>query len=355
MKILQLNLERGWRGGERQTMYCMRRFRAEGHEVALMARPGGQLANVAKSEGFQVHEPAGLMARLKFLAGAARQFDIIHAQTANTITWAGLSRWLHKCPVVFSRRTDFPVRDDTKIRFKWRCIDLFVAISESAAAEPRRLGFEPVIIRSAIEPAVIDRDRVQRFLNEWPLQGRRLIATSAALVGGKDPLTMIAAVNELAQERDDFVFIHFGGGGDAEQAARARVAELGLEKTYLFAGFQEDVESLYSVMDVFAMSSVDEALGSSVLDAFQQRIPVVSTDAGGLKESLAQGRGVLCKTKDYKALASGMRRMLDDAAFRTEAVERAYAYVRQEHDVERMARSYLREFERLNGHVHPGA
>ncbi|MCC2595927.1 glycosyltransferase family 4 protein [Pusillimonas sp. MFBS29] len=349
MKILQLNLERGWRGGERQTMYCMRQFRAEGHDVALMARPGGQLAKAARSEGFEVYEPAGLMARLGFLARTARQFDIIHAQTANTITWAGLTRWLHKRPVVFSRRTDFRVRNDTKIRLKWRCIDLFVAISESAAAEPRRLGFKPVIIRSAIEPAVIDQHRVQRFLNEWPLQGKRVIATSAALVEGKDPLTMIAAVHDLAQVRDDFVFVHFGGGGNAEQAARARVAELGLENTYLFAGFQEDIESLYSVMDVFAMSSVDEALGSSVLDAFLQRVPVVSTDAGGLKESLAQDRGILCRVGDHKALAAGMQRLLDDTAFRTEAVEHAYAYVRREHDVERMGRRYLQEFERLRG------
>src|SRR3546814_20370623 len=98
-------------------------------------------------------------------------------------------------------------------------------------------------------------------------------------------------------------------------------------------------------MDVFAMSSVEEALGSSVLDAFLQRIPVVSTDAGGLKESLAEGRGVLCKVGDHHAMAAGMQRMLDDTTFSQAAIERAYAYVNQEHDVREMGRRYLREFE----------
>src|SRR5699024_1353423 len=98
-------------------------------------------------------------------------------------------------------------------------------------------------------------------------------------------------------------------------------------------------------MDVFVMSSVEEALGSSVLDAFQQRIPVVSTDAGGLKESLADGRGVLCPAGDYMALAEGIQRMLDDETFRDEAVQRAYEYVRREHDVAEMGRRYLSAFE----------
>src|SRR3546814_3611457 len=56
MDILQLNCERGWRGGERQTLLCMRQFRQAGHVVSLLARAGGQLAAQTRSEGFTVHE-----------------------------------------------------------------------------------------------------------------------------------------------------------------------------------------------------------------------------------------------------------------------------------------------------------
>ena len=76
------------------------------------------------------------------------------AQTANTITWAVLTKWLHRRPVAFSRRTSFVVKpnEEWKTGFKWRRTDLFVAISDMAASEPRRLGLDPVIIRSAVEP-----------------------------------------------------------------------------------------------------------------------------------------------------------------------------------------------------------
>ena len=101
MKILQLNFEKGWRGGERQTLYCMRAFRKAGHEVELMCRRG-RPAGRARAPG-RIHRPrmpqrAGAAA---FPAGAGR-YDIIHAQTANTVTWAVLTKWLHRRPVAFA-------------------------------------------------------------------------------------------------------------------------------------------------------------------------------------------------------------------------------------------------------------
>lgn len=349
MKILQLNFEKGWRGGERQTLYCMRAFRAAGHDVEVLCRAGAPLEARCKEEGFVTHGVRNVPAQLAYLARAGRHYDIIHAQTANTVTWAVLTKALHGRPVVFSRRTSFEVEpgDQWKTGAKWRRVDGFVAISEMAAAEPRRLGLQPVIIRSAVEPHAIDHANVDRLVAELGLQGKKVLATSAALIHDKDPLTLIRAVGELARTRRDFVFVHFGAGGDREAQARAEVQALGLQDVYLFAGFRKGVEDFYSIFDVFVMSSIEEALGSSVLDAFLQRVPVVSTDAGGLKESLADGRGVLCPVGDVQALSSGMARCLDDAAFRDACTQRAYDYVRSEHDVTEMGRRYLALFERL--------
>lgn len=348
MHILELNMERGWRGGERQTLYSMRQFRQAGHEVSLLARRAGPLAQRALCEGFAVHEFDRSAGVLRFLMGPGRRFDIVHAQTANTATCAALTRWAHRRPVVFSRRTSFKAQSKSwATRFKWGRIDLLVAISEAAAEEPRRLGFEPLIIRSAVEPVVADEQRVARFRDQFKPGARRLIGTSAALTPEKDPLTMIRAVHQLSRWRDDFIFFHWGGGGSLAGEAAELVADLDLQGRYIFTGFQDDVESLYSILDVFAMSSRNEALGSSVLDAFLQRIPVVSTNAGGLAESLSDGRGILCDVGDSLALARGMQRLLDDTALRASIVGQAYAYVRAEHDVQNMARRYLRAFEGL--------
>ena len=165
-------------------------------------------------------------AQLAFLARAGSGYDIIHAQTANTITWAVLTKWLHRRPVAFSRRTSFVVKpnEEWKTGFKWRHTDLFVAISDMAASEPRRLGLDPVIIRSAVEPHQINQENVAAMAREFDLEGKKVMATSAALIRDKDPVTLVRAVAELARTRRDFVFLHFGAGGDANSRRATRRA-----------------------------------------------------------------------------------------------------------------------------------
>jgi len=348
MKILQLNFERTWRGGERQTLYCMRAFRQAGHEVELLARAGYPMAERAAAEGFRVHARRSPAGQLAFLLRHGRSYDIVHAQTANTLTWAVLAKPFNRRPVVFSRRTSFPATGkEAVIGRKWRQADMFVAISHMAAAEPLRLGLRPVIIRSAIEDLPTDPARTAEFVQRFGLAGRKVLATSAALVDDKDPQTLVRAVGELARLRSDFVFVHLGGGGNAEAEARRLVDGLGLGQVYLFAGFLPGVEDFYPAMDVFVMASKEEALGSSVFDAFLRRVPVVSTDAGGLKETLADGRGILCPAGDFRALAAGMQRALEDGDLRREMTERAYDYVRREHDIGVMGERYLEGFRAL--------
>lgn len=344
MKLLQLNFEKGWRGGERQTLLTMQAFRQRGHDASLLARQGSALALRAKAQGFVVHEFSGPFQACRFLASKGRQFDILHAQTAGTLTWLALLKsLLGKRSVVFTRRTAFPVTaaKTARTRWKWQRADALVAISQAAAAEPERLGLHALIIPSAVLPRPLNQAHLEEFAREHVPPGKRVIATVAALSSEKDPLTMVQAVHALRQKRDDFVFLHIGAGGDHEQATRERVAALGLEDIYRFTGFHSGIDDLYRLMDVFVSSSQHEALGTSVLDAFQYGVPVVATRTGGLAHSLADGRGVSCPVGDAQALADAVDRVLSDAALRAGMVERARAWVQREHDIDVMAERYL--------------
>lgn len=361
MRILQLNLERGWRGGERQTLFSMQAFRAAGHQVTLLARKGGQLAARAQAEGFQVHECGGVISGGGALIRYGRNVDVIHAQTANTMTWLALLKPFLRARLVFTRRTAFPVVDgEQQTAWKWGQADALVAISQAAAAEPRRLGLNVMVIPSAVQVRPLDTAHLQAFAQEFGLdvldtvaadtqapstpRRRFVLATAAAMTSEKDPCTLIRAVHALRQVRDDFVFLHLGAGGDIEYLARELVHDLDLEQHYIFAGFQAGIEDIYRLMDVFVLSSRHEALGTSVLDAFLYKVPVVSTDAGGLSEVLADGRGLLCPVGDHDALAQAMLRLLTTPGLRQQQTDSAYDYVLREHDVAIMAERYLQVY-----------
>jgi len=343
MRILQLNFERDWRGGERQTLLCMRAFREAGHQVELLARRGYPLAERAREQGHVVHERERPMQAGLFLARHGRGYDIVHAQTANMLTWAVAAKWLYRRPLVVSRRTAMPVvRRQAATAFKWRCADAVAAVSESAAAEPRRLGVPAVVVHSAVEPAGPPaRERMEDFARRHDLAGRRLVFTAASLTREKDPETLVRAVAALARTRRDFVLVHLGADGPLRPAVEALVEELGVRDCYRYAGFQDHPEELYPMADVFVLTSLREGLSTAVLDAFLCGVPVVSTDAGGQRESLADGRGILCRTGDHEAVAAGIARLLDDRDLRRDVVARARDYVEREHGVREMGRRYL--------------
>ncbi|MBC7202850.1 MAG: glycosyltransferase [Pusillimonas sp.] len=343
MRVLQLNFERGWRGGERQTLLCLHQLRKRGIHVEVLARAGEPLARAARAEGFIVHEAKGVPGACFKLLRIARDFDILHAQTANTLSWLAMLKTLLGRPVVFTRRTSFALTPSKQPRtlMKWRRVNAFVAISEAAANEPRRLGLSVSIIRSAIDPAAPDDERIARLRQHYELQGRPVVGTSAALTREKDPLTLIRAIHQLRKTHPNVVCLHFGADGDVADAARQLVKELGLTGHYIFAGFEPGVEKVYGLFDVFALSSVEEALGSSVLDAFSQNVPVVATRAGGLKESLAKGRGLLCDVGDFRAMAANLAQVLQRPDLRADMTRKAYDYVLREHNVGVMGERYV--------------
>lgn len=342
MQILQLNLEKGWRGGERQTLLTACAQREQGHQVELVARGDAELARKAQEQGFTVHHARNAVSLARWLACHGSRFDVLHAQTAGAVTGAVLAKHFHRRPVVFSRRTEFPVKTGQLFtRLKWKSVDQLVAISQAAAAEPRRFGIEPVIIPSATPAITPDTNRIQQLITTYGLQGKQLIGTSAALTSEKDPLTLIEAASLVCKDHPNVVFVHWGGDGACSEASRSLIAKLGLDQQYLLLGFQKNPEQLYPALTAFLLCSKFEALGSSLLDAMSLGIPVIGTQTGGIKEVLADGRGLLAPVGQAHTIAQHIEWILSHPEQVRHMTARAAEYVRTEHDVGVMAQKYL--------------
>lgn len=341
MRILHLNLEKGWRGGERQTLLTLRGLRAGGHEVALAARTRGPLAERAAAEGIPVLACGGVPGLARVLLMSGWRYDVLHAQTAQAMSLLAILRPVLRAALVFTRRTAFDAPGATaRHRWKWARADALVAISEAAAAAPRALGLPVTVIPSAVEASPADPEGVADLRARFGLDGRRVLVTAAALSPEKDPLTLIEAVSILRRDHPDVLCLHCGADGAAAGAARARVAELGLGDHYRFAGFQSRVADALALADVYVSSSRFEALGTSVLDACLAGLPVVATDVGGHREILAPDRGLLAPAGDAGTLARRVAWALDHPEAARAMGERARAMVAREYAVPAMVARY---------------
>lgn len=351
MRVLLINCERGWRGGERQTLLTALGLQELGFAPTVLVRQGEPLAQRLADAQISIVECASALSAIWYLLRTRQDYEVYHAQTSAALTWLASVKFLLKGKVVFTRRTAFPLRKADyneaqyqkrlkKLRWKWSKVDDFVAISEAAAKDPRELGFLPFVIPSAVEFVPADTNHIIDFTEKNDLSGRYVLGTVAALTREKDPETTIRAIHALWQKRQDFVFLHFGAEGDSAEQAKALITELGLSEVYHLMGFESRIEDMYRLMHVFVLSSRFEALGSSVLDAFLYAAPVVSTNAGGLAELVADGRGVACEVGDFEAMAAACDRILDDDVYRKEMVLTALRWIEKEHGVAGMVQSY---------------
>ncbi|MGG9970985.1 glycosyltransferase [Ferruginibacter sp. SUN002] len=347
MTILELNFESGWRGGERQTIFTMIGFRNAGIATHLVCRKGSQLEAKAKQEGFVTHAFDSTLGVIFFLIGKGRKYDLIHAQASQILTYCIFTKLFHGKKVLFTRRVNFIQKGfltKLKYRFTDRIIAISNAIQKTVTEFTGRTDVE--MISSIIVKKDLDTTKAKAILSSLNIAGKYIIATTSALASDKDPLTMVEAIKILSEKRNDIVFLHFGVGNLKDVVAQ-KINEYNLQQTYILMGFVENVEAFFPSFNIFTMSSEEEGLGSSVLDAFINKVPVVSTNAGGLADLLKDERGFLCEIRNGQALANGIETVLDNPEQREKYISNAFNYVESNHDMKRQTDKYIELFKHL--------
>jgi glycosyltransferase involved in cell wall biosynthesis len=111
----------------------------------------------------------------------------------------------------------------------------------------------------------------------------------------------------------------------------------GLGQSLIFTGFRSDVGAFYQMADLFVMSSVQEGLGTAVLDALALGKPVVATNSGGIPEIIEDGQtGRLVAAADPAALAQGIVEMLTNRQEATRMGNRGRQRVLQDFTIDAM-------------------
>jgi N-acetyl-alpha-D-glucosaminyl L-malate synthase BshA len=103
------------------------------------------------------------------------------------------------------------------------------------------------------------------------------------------------------------------GDGPERSNAEELSRQLGISNSVRFLGKQDAVEEILSVSDLFLMPSSSESFGLAALEAMACRVPIISTNIGGLPELNEQGvTGFLSNVGDVDDMSKHAIYILED-------------------------------------------
>ena len=140
------------------------------------------------------------------------------------------------------------------------------------------------------------------------------------------------------------------GDGPERLKAMETCEKLGIESKVKFLGKSNQVYQILCYSDLFILPSASESFGLAALEAMMMRVPVISTNVGGLPEVNIEGEsGYLFELGDVEGMAQKSITLLNDEQKLENMKDRAYTLARR-FDIEAVVSQYIAVYKAALGH-----
>lgn len=361
MKILHINTERTWRGGEQQTFNLLKGLKERNISSHLLCQPGSPMAEKAKKARMEIfpiamHGEADLLACFRIRALIKRfNYDILHSHTSHAHTLAFWASFGTKTRRLVTRRVDFSIFRHSFLKLsgiKYRYMaDFYIAISNKIKDVLVNDGIQAgriFVVHSGINPNRFDDAGKGHLIDEFNIKSSEQVVINVAhLAGHKGQEYLVRAV-PLVLAKIPTARFFIVGGGELMDKLQTLAASMGLKQEIIFTGFRRDVGAFYQIADLFVMSSVQEGLGTAVLDAMALGKPVVATHSGGIPEIIHDGEtGRLVAPADPVALAAGIVELLTHPERAKQMASQGRTVVRKKFSIENMVDKNIKVYQHI--------
>jgi glycosyltransferase involved in cell wall biosynthesis len=269
-------------------------------------------------------DPATFTHLLKVLQD--KQADVVHLHGYGATTfgrlcaaWMGIPAILHE----HANHTDTPWFQKVADKALAPYTDIAIAVSASTAEFTTRARLMPAERTHVVYlGAPLDEFARPRSADEIAAARQDLGIPAGTIAVGCVTRLMPSKGNEFLVGAAPAVIaahpavrFYLVGEGELDAPLKAQAASLGLGDRFVFAGFKSDVAAVFSAFDIVAFPSLWEGTPLTAFEALAMGKPIVSTDADGLLDVLADERDALVVPKrDSAALAAAIGRLIGDPA-----------------------------------------
>ncbi len=186
------------------------------------------------------------------------------------------------------------------------------------------------------------------------------LAEQVPVVGTAGPLEAVkgfpfflgAAQQVLSSGRD--VEFLIAGAGPQEFNLRRLARELGIAEKVTFVPNLSELSESLSAMDIFCLPSLQQGLGTIMLEPMAMAKPVIAASVGGVYSIIEDGvTGLLTPPSNSEALAGRILELINNPQRAAEIGRAGRARVQQEFNVDKMIRETVELYRELLGLENP--
>ena len=324
LTILHLVANRWWTGSAEPVVRLSTGLRARGHRVLLGLIAGDRFEQKAREAGLEPlpglslevrGNPLHALVDLRRVRQAVRaeSVDVVHVHHSHD-HWLG---WLGRGRAALVRT----FHNARAVRLSWPSpwlyhrTDALIAVSREIEERGHRAGIPPE--RLARVDGVVDLERFAEgdgaaIRKEFDLGSAPVVGCVARLAPRRGHELLIRGFQRLLPEYPQARLL-LVGKGEARARLEAFVAELGLAREVLFAGYRDaDLPGVLQALDAFALMGAgsDESCRAA-LEAMAAGRPVVGRRVGALPETVVHGvTGLLVDDDRPESVAAALRALV---------------------------------------------
>lgn len=276
------------------------------------------------------------------------KIDIVHSHgfKADIYGWLA-SRWT-RTPII---ATKHGWTSSSRIVRLWECIDMFflrffdqiVAVSSEVRYKLlRRIPEQCVkLIPNGITVRNLPSQNVASLRTELGLEkASQVVGIVGRLSIEKGQKFFLEAAKKIAKVIPSVRFL-IVGEGPMRKELKEYTNLLNLNDIVFFTGYRNDIEEIYSLLDVVVSSSLREGLPLTLLEAMARKKPVVATSVGEVN-NLIQNKinGFLVSPEGPDSIARSVIILLKDKKLRIKIGKEAQKTIQRKYSSEKMVEAY---------------
>jgi len=276
------------------------------------------------------HASAAYMAK-KILEGEGKHIPVITTLHGTDITLVGRDK------------TYAPV-----VAFSINQSDAITAVSNDLRDETRKtfhIEKDIEVIYNFVDVQRFTRKPIDAFKKVIAPNGERILLHASNFRKLKRVQDVVKIFYEVQKKISAKLL--FVGDGPERQSAEELARSLGVCDEIRFVGKQEQMEDILAIADLFLLPSEYESFGLAALEAMAAGVPVISTNAGGLKEINIDGEtGYMGNVGDILSMSRKALDILEDDDRLNEFKRRAAAHAKK-YDIANIVPVYEKLYERF--------